>query len=284
MKLSKYFTFKFVTAVIVLLSTTQQFYAQTITKSKQLTFNVKNNATIELNSKYTNVEFELTDENKVTIDAFLEIEGLPEKEVNSYFNKWKIAVNNQENKFFIHTSLKYGSQKKAQQKGFYQGYFIEKNQLNLIEEKTHKSYNTNNKKSVFDFNAYVKDGDVYLKRWEKINNEPIGKRWYNKSKKERIQLQKSRKEKLPKKSNLTVVKNKKNATPKQKLVAKQKRTTKPKANIRALSNRASINKTLKIKIPRSALLHIKIRHGKVIFSHEISNLKADLSYVLLRAN
>ncbi len=57
-----------------------------------------------------------------------------------------------------------------------------------------------------------------------------------------------------------------------------------KANIRSLPKRAIINKTLKIKIPRHAHLNINVRHGKVIFSDDITNLKADLSYVLLEAN
>ena len=51
-------------------------YGQVLTKTQQLEFPVKGDVAIELNSKYTNIEFELTDNNTVTIEAVMDIEGL----------------------------------------------------------------------------------------------------------------------------------------------------------------------------------------------------------------
>ena len=266
-------------------------FGQKNTIKKQLQFDVSKNTTIELNSSYTNIEFELTDGNSVIIDALMNIEGLTKKDSDKYFKNWNIKAYKEHNKLIINSTLNNKNTTNLNKNGYYNGYFIDKNQLNLIKSEI-KNYSQNTKlvkktsnstqlnKSVFDYDAYIKEGNNYLIKWQKENNETIGKRWFNKTKKERIALQKARK---PNTERLAVKKQQTTVNPKQNLKVKIKKNTQLKVNVRALSNRAIINKTLRIKIPKQALLSIKVRHGKVTFSNEIKNLKADLSYVLLNA-
>lgn len=262
-------------------------YGQIFTKTKQHKFTVKNGVAIELNSKYTNIELEVTDTNVVEIDAVMDIEGLSKTQAEAYFKKWTLKADKQDNKLVINTSL-FNKNKSINKKGYYEGFFIDSSQFEEITKKI-KNYARNSqkkedgnltklskeRKGYFDYDAYVKEGNTYLLKWQKTNNEPIGKRWFNKTKKERIQLQKVKKAKQS---------NKKTVRIEQKLGTKLKKNVQPKKNVRSLPKRAIINKTLKIRIPRNALLHLKVRHGKIVISDSITNLKADLSYVLLQAN
>ena len=72
-------------------------YGQVLTKTQQLEFQVKSDVAIELNSKYTNIEFELTENNTVNIEAVMDIEGLSQAEVEAYFKKWDFKVQEQNN-------------------------------------------------------------------------------------------------------------------------------------------------------------------------------------------
>lgn len=274
----------------IIFSILNNSYGQVITNTKQYKFDVQNNVAIELNSKYTNIEFEPTDNNSVVIEATMEIEGLSESEADTYFQQWELKVDEKNNKLVINSFLHNNAKKNLEKNGFYKGYFINSSELEEITSDAEliKIINPtgnvlNENKGDFDFDAYIEEGDDYLLKWQKINNEPIGKRWFNKTKDERIQLKKSIKDKQPNKANRETHQSKNLIDPKEKIVAKANKNTLPKGNVRALPKRAIINKTLKIKIPRTALLHINVRHGKVVFSDEITNLKADLSYVLLQA-
>lgn len=276
--------YKVYTSVIMIfgLLSLSNSYGQALTKTKQYQFAVKEGTTIELNSKYTNIELELVDTNVVEIDAIMDVEGLTAKEATAYFEKWVLKTDRTSNKLQINTSLENKNTKSLQRHGYYQGFFIDKTQFNEIHdeiknyEKEDSAKPSKEKKEIFDFDAYVKEGDAYLLKWQKINKKPIGKRWFRKTKKGRIELrQKSKKAKRPKKEFVS---------PKEKLNAKFKKNTQSTRNVRSLPERAIINKTLKIKIPKTAFLSVKARHGKIVIPKAITNLKADLSYILLQAN
>jgi len=284
----------------IILSLTNS-YGQVLTKTKQLEFSVKDDVAIELNSKYTNIEFELTDNNTVSIDAVMDVEGLSQSEVEAYFKKWDFKVQEQNNKLVISSFLVNNSDVNRDKHGYYKGYFLDSVQLNAITSDIEVSKNTssspkqsqeikttdesiNKHTRKFDYQAYIEEGDSYLLKWQKETNEPVGKRWFNKTKEERILMQQSIKEnqskKVEKESNVA----KENKNSREELVAKLKKSELSSTNVRSLPKRTIINKTLKIKIPRHAHLNINVRHGKVIISDDISNLKANLSYVLLQAN
>lgn len=261
--------------ILVLIFGIDTNYGQSHTYSKQRSIAVKNNTTISIDSKYTNIEFESTNKNVVTIEAIMKVDGLSKKEANNYFKKWVINITKEESFLNINPILKNTSNNNLNRNGFYNGYFIEETKMNEIksEIKNTKRLNSTQNYKGFDFDLYIKDGDAYLYKWQKENNESIGKRWFNKTKNERIQLLKSRKPN----------KQPKSVQPKEKLKNKFSKSVKSTANIRALSNRAIIKKTLRIKIPKSVFLNIKARHGKISFTNTINHVVADLNYVLLTA-
>lgn len=271
----KLFKINTILVLLLLFLGINKTFGQSYTFTKHQQSAVNNNTTVVLNSKYTNIELKSTNKNVVTIEAIMKVDGLSKKEANNYFKKWETNITKEESFLNINSNLKNTSNNNLNRNGFYNGYFIEESKMKEIKSEikniTKKKSAKNNK--IFDFNLYVKDGDAYLHKWQKENNESIGKRWFNKSKEERILLQKARKpNKQPKR-----------VQPKEKLKNKLSRSIKPTANIRALSNRAIIKKTLKITIPKSVFLNIKARHGKITVTNGLDNINADLNYVLLSA-
>ena len=116
-------------------------FGQVLTKTKKLEFSVKSNTAIELHSKYTNIEFELTDNNTVTIEAVMDIEGLSQKEATAYFKKWELKANKKNNKLVISSILRNGPSTKLDKHGYYNGYFIDGEQLEAIQPEKKRSYN-----------------------------------------------------------------------------------------------------------------------------------------------
>lgn len=256
-------------------------YAQVITKTKQHEFSVAKDVSIDITSKYTNLEFELTNDDVVTVEAIMQVEGLSQKEVEKYFKNWDFKASKQGDKIKINSVLQNNSDFSYKERGYYQGYFLDAEEVSTSkkDENNDKKYSkrskTTQKQGEFDYDAYIEKGNKYLEQWEKENNEKIGKRWYNKSKEERIKSKQPKKETLAELNKKSVIINKAELKEKNKL---------PTVNVRDLSKRAIIYKILKIKIPINARLIINAKHGKVVFNETVKNLKAELSYILLNAS
>ena len=177
-------------------------YGQVLTITEQLEFVVKDNVGIELNSKYTNIEFELTDNNTVMIEAVMDIEGLSQTEADTYFKRWEFGAHEQNNKLIISSLSINNANTSLDENGYYEGYFIDSDELDAITSGNGVSSNPGQTKELkytdkplkgtpgyFDYEAYIEDGNSYLLKWQKENNEPVGKRWFNKTKEERISMQ-----------------------------------------------------------------------------------------------
>lgn len=273
--------FKIYIGVFLLVVALTNSYAQVVTKTQQHEFSVSEGVVVDITSKYTNLEFEFTDDDAVTVEAIMQVEGLTEGEVEAYFKNWNFKANKFGNKVEITSVLQDDQGVGFKKNGYYQGYFLDADELMSAQpEQTNikvnsESSSTQKKQGEFDFDAYIEKGDAYLEQWERENNEKIGKRWYNKTKEERIKLRQPKKEVLVELDNKQMIVDK---------IELKKKNKLPSVNVRDLSKRAIINKTLKIKIPRNAKLSINARHGKVVFTETIKNLKAQLSYMLFNAS
>jgi hypothetical protein len=267
--------------VFLLVVTLTNSYAQVVTKTQQHEFSVSEDVVVDITSKYTNLEFEFTDDDAVIVEAIMQVEGLTESEVEAYYKTWNFKANKFGNKVEITSVLQNNQGIGFKKNGYYQGYFLDADALMSAQpEQTNikvnsESSSTQKKQGKFDFDAYIDKGDTYLEQWERENNEKIGKRWYNKTKEERIKLRQPKKEVLAELDNKQTIVDK---------IELKKKSKLPSVNVRDLSKRAIINKTLKIKIPRNAKLNIKAKHGKVVFTETVNNLKAELSYMLLNAS
>lgn len=298
----KSFKYQIVLFQLLGLLSTVGTYAQSFTKSKLTRISSKNITHVEVNSNYTNLEFEQIEGDKIILEASMQIDGLTQKEAENYFKKWKVKADNESNKVIISSVSTNRINSNWQRHGFYEGYFLNENQLTAISNKVNTSVKaisgikqnnnltSNSKKTnAFDYEAYINEGNAYLLKWQKENNEKIGKRWFNKTREERIAMFKGVKPTKPLKGNKTnkglksSKEEKLNVGHKIQQQAKLKKGLYPTANVRPLKKRAVIKKTLKIRIPKGLDLSIIMEHGKVILNDGISNINAQLKHVLLEA-
>lgn len=280
-------SFKLKLSILIVLFFVAKSSAQVIVKSHREIIPYKEGISIDLTTTYTNVEFITTDNPNIVIDAKFEIEGVTDKEAASYYSNWDFDINNKSDQLNIQSLIKQSNDPNYKKRGYYEGYFIDIKNLDSYEEPTDKRNNNENnttnktpKKNslaesgdkVFDYDDYIENGDEYLKRWEAKNNEKIGRRWYNKTKEERIQLRKPTKPALEPKSNYPTKAIKKELKNRNKL---------PETNVWSYSNRAIVKKTLKIELPENTKININSRHGKISFSGNLKNITANLNHVLL---
>ncbi|MDY8134669.1 hypothetical protein [Aquimarina sp. 2201CG5-10] len=275
---------------------------QSFSKSKTHKISVENSTLVEVVSTYTNIEFEQITGNEIKWEAILQIDGLSQKEAEEYFDTWKIETDRKNGKLTISSSPDSKMNTNWQRHGFYEGYFLNETQLSAISDEMNPQPNIGKEKNLqnnssakeenskkFDQEAYINEGNTYLLKWQKEHNENIGKRWFDKTRSERIAMLKKTKPEKPSKGSKSsktpkfTKEEKAGISNRIQRAAKLKKDMIPSANIRPLNKRAVIKKILKIGIPKGINLSLNMKHGKVVFSNEIPNIQADLKHVLFKA-
>jgi len=266
--------------LLLMMITTTKGVSQSLIQNRLIKIDAQNIDFIDLKSSYTNVEFQSTDDELLSIEAVMEVEGLSQKKFDSYFKKWNMTAINKNGRVVINSFLEENDTKHLAQ-GYYNGYFLDKDEIDseigLIRKRS--SNLSLGITSKFDHQAYIEEGNSYLLKWQKEHKEPIGKRWFDKTREERIELLGKSQTKKSKNVPKTKVKPKGKLPNRLQLQSRESRTS----YVRSLPDRAIISKTLRIKIPKHTQLNIDVRHGKVSFLNEIFNLKAKLNYALLTA-
>jgi len=274
--------------------------AQNYANSKLIRIPMEHVSMVTISSNYTNLKLEQVEGDDIVVEAHMEIDGLSQEEAKAYFNQWEIhtAINNKT--LSINPRLNGDSNTDWQKHGYYEGYFLNKNQLAAIsndsealknvrnreqEEKEHQ-HNTTSQDKFFDREAYINQGDAYLLEWQKEHNEKIGKRWFNKTRQERkamLKIPKSTMANKPAKEATPLKGQKLSIAKKVQQEAKLKKNQLPHANVRPLKKRTVIKRTLKVGIPYNLGISMDMKHGKVLMSNDIHLLSADLKYVLFEA-
>ena len=251
---------------------------------------------VKIMSDYTNLELEKVEGNDIVVEAHMEIDGLSQEEAKAYFDQWKIHTDINNGMLSINPYLKGDSNTDWQKQGYYEGYFLNKDQLaaisddieafKKIEERDLEENKTASYDKIFDMEAYIEQGDAYLLKWQKKNHGNIGKRWFNKTREQRIDMMKKPKSMLPDRPTKETIPQKDQKLSIAKKVrqeAKLKKVQLPDANVRPLKKRTVIKRTLKVGIPYGLAISMEMKHGKVLVSNELNLLSADLKYVLFEA-
>ncbi|NER15386.1 hypothetical protein GWK08_18165 [Leptobacterium flavescens] len=292
-------SFKYQTVLLRLLALifTIGVNGQSFTKSKKHRIPVGNTTTIEVISSYTNLEFEQTEGNEIVIEAVMQIDGLSQKEAEKYFKKWKVVADHKNDKVVLSSLLNDATNTNWQRHSYYEGYFLDETQLTAISDEigTHKNAkstgeqkNASNTQNTgkFDQEAYINEGDAYLLKWQKENNEKIGRRWFNKTREERIAMLKgvkAAKSDLPSKGSKSSKEERSDIAHRIQQEARSGKNRLPSANVRPLKKRTVIKKTLKIGVPKKLGLSINMKHGKLVLHNQISDIRAELKHALLEA-
>ena len=293
-------------------------FGQNQSKKIQESFMVKDSAVLEINTSYADIEFKTWDKNEVLIEATVFLEGVKEEDAKDFLeedlvsimgNSKKISVSTEEgeNEFFKTSDFNVEEfyMEKPEMPEL-QHFIVEMPEMpELIDMPPLPPMANFN----FDYSAYKKDGDVYLKKWQKDFDKSFNKDYQKKieawsarmeAKQEEIEekrekryakLDKKREESQRKREEaheqrIIVIQERREAQRESQEAKREARATfhsnKGRNTFYFSNNGASknikIKKTIKITLPKSIKIKMNVRHGEVKLAENTRNLKATLSH------
>lgn len=154
--------------------------AQEKSKTYKETFNVSDDAVLEINTSHTDIEFETWDKSQVEITAIIELDGASDEEANKYFEKTPIKIIGNSGEIEVSTSSRDTWGLLADSNFNFDFNHAPKLEL-LFEDLEMPEFPelavlpdmpdlpsmppipfTN-----FDYGEFKKDGDAYMKKWKK---------------------------------------------------------------------------------------------------------------------
>ncbi|MGI9549585.1 MAG: hypothetical protein ACR2MT_00185, partial [Aurantibacter sp.] len=153
-------------------------YGQNQSKTYKETFNVGDDAILEINTSHADIEFETWDKNEVVVEATIELTDMSEKEAERYFEKSPVKIMGNSQKIEVSTS---GGNSLFTTSSFGDLDFHfempevgpviiempEMHSLPEIFEMEEMPPLPAQHFLKFDHEAYKKDGEKYLKKWQK---------------------------------------------------------------------------------------------------------------------
>ena len=296
-------------------------HGQEKSKTYKETFNVDSDAELNINTSHTDIEFETWNKNQVEITAVVEIEDATDEEAKSYFDKEIVKIMGNSREIEVST----------REQGFGSGFNVSGMNIDIPDmsfiEPLFESIAIPELPEVivipdmppvppvpniqFDYDAYKRDGDAYMKEWKKDFDESFNEEYKERfeawgdrvkemaeKKAERIEeREQKRKELLEKRDEMREeAREKRNQALKER---NEKRKIKAKRVYRinrgddsdtfyfssdGESRKFKVKKYIKIKMPKSIKLKMNVRHGEVKLAENAKNINASLSYASLLAS
>jgi len=198
--------FKPITIVLSLISLVA--YGQTQKKTFSESFDVADNAVLDINTSHADIEFETWNKDKVVVEATIELEGASEEEAADYFKTSGFEIMGSSNKVIVAT----GNRNSWSAQSFHK---MEDLHIELPEMPEFESFefdfdfsdmedmpamppppNPN-----FDHEAFKEEGEAYLKEWQKDFQKDFGepyqermKEWQEKMEDKRSEMRERREE------------------------------------------------------------------------------------------
>ncbi len=301
--------------ILFLLFITAGSFAQTKKLSK--TFKTTPKVVVELDSRHTNIIIENWDRNEVQIDAFLEGETGDKEKTKKLVDSWKLETSNTSDKIIIKSggSANWKMDMPIDMAAL-EGSLAELPALlepimgdlvgpilnNIAENPLPPGFAEEMKGMKFDYEAYKKDGDKYLEKWEADFEKKFGKEYEQKMEKWAKKMEKDS-EKWEKEFEVKMEAWSKNYEKemeawgeefgKKMEVWGEKFGKQFEAQfdenyhgdfIMEDGKTVKSRKTIKLKIPAEARLELKVRHGELKLGSRVKNMKADLSHSRFSAN
>ncbi len=306
--------------LVVLLLATGMLNAQKNTKTYKETFNVGDDAVLELNTSHTDIEFETWDKNQVEIVATVELEDATEEEIKDYFKEDPIRIVGNSKSISVSTARTsfWSSNFNYQVVGdviedieplFLDIEIPELEELAEIPELFASPPLPPIHFSEFDHEAYKKDGEKYLKKWTKQFRKDFDGEYREKLEawgKQYEDLAKARKDRMEKRAKVlekrTVERAERRAEQAKKRSEKLEKRYKvysgnsffskdgdDESNVFYLfsdgkSKKQKVKKTIKIRMPKSTRLKMDVKHGEIKLAETTKNINASLRYASLLAS
>ncbi|WP_419214229.1 hypothetical protein ACNR9Q_08780 [Maribacter sp. X9] len=298
-------------------------FSQKESKTFQERFNVAEDAVLDINTSYADIEFETWDKNEVAITATITLEGATKQESDTYFKNTPIEIVGNSKRVTI-------SSKSTNNRSF----ILNDSLLNFdfsnlqidIPEIAPFVVNVpqiapfpempplpQTKGFTFDYEAYRKDGEKYMKKWQKNFEKSFDKEHQKRLEEwaaemeerteemtERLKEQEEHRAKqMEERSKRLEEKLKEHEERRLRHFARRDTLTHDLMIFRkdSLINSPNvfyfssdgeqknykIKKTIKIKLPKSTRIKMDVRHGEVKLAENTKNLKANLSHSSLWA-
>ncbi len=322
---------RFSTAALALCLTTAGVFAQKQTKTYREEFKIQPDAVIDINTSYADIQFETWDKNEVQVEGTIELEGATEEEAKAYFEDSGIEILGNSKTVEIRTS---GNRGWANFVGLRSpGTEIVIPNLDLAPdiEPLLRSLEIPEMPPMpempplppmpdfdFDYEAFQKDGEKYMKKWRKEFNknfdkefqdkmEAWGKEYAEKVESRRAEMEGRRAAMEEQRAEMQEQRQqfreqaqqaREQAQRARQQALQQAREVKEKLRYEIRNSEApnifihsedgesksyKVKKTIRIKMPKSAILKMNVRHGEVKLAANTRNIHATLSYARLHA-
>ncbi|SNZ00304.1 hypothetical protein [Flagellimonas pacifica] len=301
-------------------------YGQEKSKTYTETFNVSNETVLNINTSHADIEFETWTKDQVEITAVIELEGATDEEAQSFFEKdaVKILGNSKE----IEISTKKSNFGSMQDFNFVlpdlptvaplieQIELPEMPEVIVIPEMPPMPpipYFD------FDYDAYKKNGDKYLKKWKKDFDKSFDEEYQNrfeewskrveemaeKREKQVIIIEEQREKQMEEREAMREearaqrdeLRARRNELRQQRNELRNRLRSERVFSIQSEDDsnmfyfssdgepkKYKVKKRIKIKMPKSVKLKMNVRHGEVKLAANTKNIKASLSYASLLAS
>lgn len=299
-------------------------HAQEKSKTFKETYNVNNDTELSINTSYADIEFETWAKDQVEITAVIELEGVDNEEAKSYFEKdlVKIMGNSKEIEVSIEGSapFTYG----------YRSYTVDVPEIPSVAEII---ANVDIPEIVipeiavipsmpnmppmppinFDYDAYKKDGDKYMKKWKEEFDKSFDKEYkkrfeeWGKEMEERAAEHEEQREQLrEQREQLREEQEKVREEMHERLREQREEMRAQQAEMRQMQREAArtihgssnvyyfssdgkhkeykVKKRIIIKMPKYIKVNMNVRHGEVKLAENARNINASLSYASLLAS
>ncbi len=322
---------RFSTAVLALCMSITGAFAQKQTKTYREEFKIQPDAVIDISTSYADIQFETWDKNEVLVEGTVELEGATQEEAKEYFETSGIEILGNSQKVEIRTS---GNRNWAGIVGLRTpGTEIVIPDVDFAPdiEPLLRSLQIPEMPPMpempplppipdfeFDYEAFQKDGEKYMKKWRKEFNKNFDKEFQEKMEawgKEYAERTEVRRAEMEERRAAMEEQRAEMQEQRQQLreQAQQARLQAQEARQQALqdareareelrfgirnsdapnlffhaedgeSKSFKVKKTIRIKMPKSAILKMNVRHGEVKLAANTKNIHATLSYARLHA-
>ncbi len=300
--------------------------AQKQTRTYNEKFNVGTDAVLDINTSYADIQFETWDKNEVVVEASIELDGATPEEAEAYFKNSGIKILGNSKTIEIST---YGNNSWTTRNSLWPAdpvqpmpnmeplfLALEIPELPPMPEMPPLPPTPNVN---FDYEAYQKDGDKYLKKWKKEFNKNFDKEYQEEMEawgkefaaraeakqdlmQERLEAMEAHREEMEQQRaemREQAMEMREQAQEQRKIAMKDAKEAREKmlfqmrdADAPTIFYRSEdgepknykIKKTIKIKMPKSATLKMNVRHGEVKLAANTKNINARLAYASLQAS
>ncbi len=292
-------------------------------KSKTFTekFTVSKDAVLDINTSYADIEFETWNKDIVAVVVLIELEGATDKEAETYFEqepieimgnskKVTIATNSQKSGLFPRREVDFDFEDFDIDIPEITSFAMDMSEIGSFPEMMEMPPLPMTKSFKFDYKEYKKDGEVYMKKWQKNFEKSFDKEhqkrleeWGEKMDKRSEEFE----ERMEEREEMNIERLEKRTEALAKISEKREKVMVQRLRgrdsirfFRTDSIRTSpntfyflsegrnknykIKKTIKIKLPKSTRIQMNVRHGEVKLAENAKNLNATLSHSSLWAS